>query len=80
MADKPYLAIVVWNDTWHRSGWLTSDTDLTPVRCESVGWVFHEDEQATAIFSTQNDELGRGDVTVMPTSCVIEIRKLKGAK
>lgn len=74
------LMLIEWEDSHHRSGWVTDQPSLHPLICQSVGWLISETGTATtlALSVTLEDEPQRcGEITI-PKRCVRRVKQLAG--
>jgi len=81
------LVLIHWNDSarcvheWERREGLEEFPD-TPMRCQSVGFVFKENKEAVFLISTLgNDDAGNQEQfvggLVIPKSAITEMKVLK---
>ena len=75
----PRLVLIEWVDSHYRPGWTTDAPDDTHLlRCRSVGWLVHEDDDVKVLSANVTDEedVQRcGDMTI-PAAAITNIREL----
>ena len=75
------LVLIEWLDAIsHNGSWFSTEDELLPSKCHSVGWVLKETSEyihVAAHFSNDGEDMG-GDICI-PRGCIISVAELNGS-
>ena len=84
MALTPRPVFVEWVDSTHLApgGWIDRDSaaEQGPCSVVTVGWLIGDDGQAVTLAQSITEADDVTGAFVVPRSCVVQLRKLKGWK
>ena len=76
---KRKLVSVEWVDSAMTNGWrhIGPETDLSPSKCHSVGFVLKDDKEGIALSQSISDNGGTDTILSIPRCAILKKRGLK---